>query len=206
MACLAAMMFLIAVDVILRKLLDKPVTGSYELIQFMMVVTVALAVAYTDIEKSHVTLDLVTPHFPKRARAIIDSIVAYLVQYRCHDDRQACLYILTIKRLRWFPLFCWFPYPWPSWLWFAFLPWSGCPFSGIYLYGCKDEPDRVVIAGIILFFILISWTCLWGWLSSLSVSSAMLWFLIWAGLWGSSERCPLPPSRIMVSAWCLSSC
>lgn len=98
MVCLALMMFLTAIDVILRYSINKPITGSYELIQFMMAITVAVAIAYTAVEKGHVTIDLATSHFPKRARAVIDSIVGILgLGIAFIMTWQACLYILTIK-------------------------------------------------------------------------------------------------------------
>jgi TRAP-type C4-dicarboxylate transport system permease small subunit len=98
MICLAAMMFLTAVDVILRYTINKPVTGSYELIQFMMVITVALAVAYAAVEKGHVTIDIFTSHFPKKTRAIIDSLVGVLgLGIGIIMTWQACLYVGTLR-------------------------------------------------------------------------------------------------------------
>ncbi len=78
MVCLAVMMFLTATDVILRYSLNKPIMGSYELIQFLMVVTVAVGLAYCGLEKAHVTIDIITSRMPRRARAVVDSITGLL--------------------------------------------------------------------------------------------------------------------------------
>jgi TRAP-type C4-dicarboxylate transport system permease small subunit len=99
MICLAAMMFLTAADVILRYAINKPITGSYELIQFMMVITVSLGLSYTALEKGHVTLDIVTSHLPKRARGIIDSVVGLLgLIMAVLMTWQACIYVTTIQK------------------------------------------------------------------------------------------------------------
>jgi TRAP-type C4-dicarboxylate transport system permease small subunit len=75
MVCLAAMMFLTAADVILRKFFDKPILGSYELTQFLLAITVALGLAYCCTERGHVTLDIVTSHLKRRFRARINAIM-----------------------------------------------------------------------------------------------------------------------------------
>jgi TRAP-type C4-dicarboxylate transport system permease small subunit len=97
--CLAAMMFLTAADVILRRAINKPITGSYELIQFMMVITVSLGLSYTALHKGHVTLDIVTSKFPDRARGIVDSVVGLLgLGVAALMTWQACIYITTIQK------------------------------------------------------------------------------------------------------------
>lgn len=108
--CLAAMMFLTAADVILRligKLLSKyfqyyniqPITGSYELIQFMMVITISLGLAYCGLEKSHVTIDVATSHLPRRTRAIIDSVITVLALIITSIVTwQTCLYITMLQK------------------------------------------------------------------------------------------------------------
>jgi TRAP-type C4-dicarboxylate transport system permease small subunit len=64
LAALAAMMFLTASDVSLRKLFNAPILGSYEIQGFLMVILVAFAVGYTVAshlsKKSQVAVEMVT--------------------------------------------------------------------------------------------------------------------------------------------------
>jgi TRAP-type C4-dicarboxylate transport system permease small subunit len=78
MGILASMMFLTATDVILRYLFNRPLTGAYELIEFMMSILVSFGIAYCAIEGGHVSVDLVVSLFSKRTQAIIGSITSLL--------------------------------------------------------------------------------------------------------------------------------
>ena len=68
---LAAMMLLTFADVLLRYLFNSPIPGAAELIQFMMGIVVTFCVVYTAHKKSHVSVDLVVEHFPKKLKRII---------------------------------------------------------------------------------------------------------------------------------------
>lgn len=99
MVCLAAMMFLIAADVLLRYLFNKPIMGSYELIQYMLAITVAVGLAYCGLEKGHVTLDVFTSHLPRRTRAIVDSIMGLLgLVVASLITWQTCIYITIFRK------------------------------------------------------------------------------------------------------------
>jgi len=78
MVALAVMMILTAVDVTLRKTLNMPIIGAYELIQFMMAITVAFGLAYCGVEKGHVTVDLVENRLSKRNRAVLNMVTGFL--------------------------------------------------------------------------------------------------------------------------------
>jgi TRAP-type transport system small permease protein len=71
MAILGIMMFLTVVDVVGRYFFNRPVTGSYELIQFMMAILVSFGISYTAVEKGHVGVDLLTVKLTAKTRAII---------------------------------------------------------------------------------------------------------------------------------------
>ena len=77
-AFLMLLMLLITADVLLRALLKWPILGTNELSEFMMIIVVYLAIAYTQHKKSHVSVDLLVIRFPKRARAIVDSVTYFL--------------------------------------------------------------------------------------------------------------------------------
>ena len=71
------MMALTVADVVLR-LFRMPIPGTYEIVSFMGAVAVSFAVAHTSVEKGHVAVSLVVQLLPKRAQAVIESILAVL--------------------------------------------------------------------------------------------------------------------------------
>jgi C4-dicarboxylate transporter, DctM subunit len=75
---LMAMMFLMVVDVFLRRVFNQPLTGSFEVVQLMQVTLVYMGVAYTTIKKAHISIDLITSHLSDRTSALIESIVLFL--------------------------------------------------------------------------------------------------------------------------------
>ncbi|MBW1767244.1 MAG: TRAP transporter small permease [Deltaproteobacteria bacterium] len=68
---LAAMMVLTGVDVFLRYIFNRPVTGSYEMTEFMMPIVIAFGLAYCALEKGHVSVQLVTSKLPERAQVVM---------------------------------------------------------------------------------------------------------------------------------------
>lgn len=75
---LGAMMFLTFADVLLRYVFNRPITGSYELTEFMMAILITFGIAYCGAKKGHVTVDVIVSRFPQRVQAIIDSITCLL--------------------------------------------------------------------------------------------------------------------------------
>lgn len=69
-----AMMVLTVCDVIGRYFLNQPITGAYELTEFMLVITVAAGLAYTQVSKRHVAVEFIVGRLPLRAGKIIDGI------------------------------------------------------------------------------------------------------------------------------------
>ena len=66
---LTAMMFLTAVDVCMRYLFNSPLTGSFELVEFMMVLLIPFSIVYCASENSHVQVDIIVERFPKGIRS-----------------------------------------------------------------------------------------------------------------------------------------
>jgi TRAP-type C4-dicarboxylate transport system permease small subunit len=85
MGILVIMMFLTAMDVFFRYIFNRPITGSYELIEFMMATLVAFGIAYCAVIDGHVSVDLVVARFSEKTQAIIGSITSLL---------SLCLFIL----------------------------------------------------------------------------------------------------------------
>jgi len=75
---LMAMMLLMVVDVFLRRVFQKPLTGSFEVVQFMQITLVYLGVAYTTIKKAHISIDLITSRLSEKTSALIESIMLFL--------------------------------------------------------------------------------------------------------------------------------
>ncbi|MGB5985364.1 MAG: TRAP transporter small permease [Desulfobacterales bacterium] len=67
-AVLAMMMFLTATDVILRYLLNRPLSGAFELVEYMMAILIPFSVVYCADQKSHVAVELVLGRFSKKVR------------------------------------------------------------------------------------------------------------------------------------------
>lgn len=75
---LTLMMFLTAADVFLRYVFNKPILGSLEITEFMMVIIFALGVAYCTVSKSQIHVDLVFSRIPKKSQAILSSVTHFI--------------------------------------------------------------------------------------------------------------------------------
>lgn len=71
---LVLIVLMISADVILRATLNKPIKGSYELSQLIMVFVASFALAYTQVHRSHIAIPVLTERFPKRVQAVLESI------------------------------------------------------------------------------------------------------------------------------------
>jgi TRAP-type C4-dicarboxylate transport system permease small subunit len=75
---LAVMMLLIVADVSLGRIFGLPIKGTYEAIEYMMVIVVFLAMAYTAILKGHVVINVESSRIPQRIQ-VINDIVTYFI-------------------------------------------------------------------------------------------------------------------------------
>lgn len=75
---LIAMMLLTVTDVFLRYFFNKPVLGSMEMTEYLMVGAGFLGISWCAVKRAHVKVDLVVEHFPPRVQAIVDGI-SYLL-------------------------------------------------------------------------------------------------------------------------------
>lgn len=93
-----SMMALTCADVILR-LFRMPIPGTYEIVSFMGAVAVSFAIAHTSVEKGHVAVSLVVQLLPKRAQAVIESIIAIFgIMLFALIAWQSVLYALDCQR------------------------------------------------------------------------------------------------------------
>ena len=70
---LAAMMLLTVADVVLRWLFKYPIIGTTEITESMMACIAFFALAWCASEKSHLKVDLVVDHLPRRLQGALDS-------------------------------------------------------------------------------------------------------------------------------------
>jgi TRAP-type C4-dicarboxylate transport system permease small subunit len=73
MVVLVAMMLLTVMDVLLRYFFIRPIIGSTEVTEYMMV-CLALGMAWCVLTGRSVKMDLIVGRFPSRAQGLIDSI------------------------------------------------------------------------------------------------------------------------------------
>ncbi len=71
---LLLMMFLTVGDVVGRYFFNAPISGTFELTNFMLALVVFFAIGYTQVRRGHISIDVVVSRFSPRAQAVIDSI------------------------------------------------------------------------------------------------------------------------------------
>ena len=71
---LSILMFLTVVDVSLRYFFNRPLRGTFELTELMMVAIVVLGLGYTAATKGHISVDIIVDRFKGRSRLIVDII------------------------------------------------------------------------------------------------------------------------------------
>lgn len=75
---LSVMMFLTAADVIAR-VFGTSIIGAYELVEFLMGITVPFALCYCEKYREHICVDLIMQKFPVGFRRVMDLITSILV-------------------------------------------------------------------------------------------------------------------------------
>jgi len=78
LAVLLLMVFLTVGDISGRYFLSRPITGTFELTNFMLALVVFFAIGYTQVRRGHISIDVVISRFSPRAQAVIDSITYLL--------------------------------------------------------------------------------------------------------------------------------
>lgn len=80
MSTLLVLMLIIVADVFLRKAFNQPIPGTYELTEYMLIVVCFCSVAWTQVKKRHVAVDLVIKRLPQRVQTNVKG-VAYLIGF-----------------------------------------------------------------------------------------------------------------------------
>ncbi len=71
---LMVMMFLTVTDVCLRVSINEPIVGAYEISSFLQVILIFFGLAYTEVVKGHIQIDVITTHLPQKVQAALDSL------------------------------------------------------------------------------------------------------------------------------------
>jgi TRAP-type C4-dicarboxylate transport system permease small subunit len=77
MSTVLLLIFFTVSDSLLRNLLNRSIVGTHELIEFTMAILVFFSLAYTEIEKRHVSIDILYNRLPQRAQAIFHSLAVF---------------------------------------------------------------------------------------------------------------------------------
>ncbi len=72
---IAVMMILTVADVVGRRTLNQPLTGAFEITQFMMVIVVFLTIAYCEFTWDHVKVEILVSRLRQKAQDVINSIM-----------------------------------------------------------------------------------------------------------------------------------
>jgi len=75
---LVAMMFVTTADVFSRYLFNKPILGSIELTELLMVTIAGLSLAWCTLKSGHIRVDIIISMFSKKTNRLID-IVNYIL-------------------------------------------------------------------------------------------------------------------------------
>ncbi len=72
------LMFITCIDVLGRYIFNRPLSGTYELSELCMASLTLLGWAYTQALKSHIDIDLLYTHLPRKTRTVLDLIIPLL--------------------------------------------------------------------------------------------------------------------------------
>jgi TRAP-type C4-dicarboxylate transport system permease small subunit len=75
---LGLMILLVVVDVTLRRLFDHPLSFSYELMGFGLVIVVWSSILYSTMRDRHISVDIITSHFPVKARRVLNAVADFI--------------------------------------------------------------------------------------------------------------------------------
>ena len=71
----ALAMLSIVADVFGRRFFNKPITGTLEMNEFMLVIITFCTITYCQFLKGHVTIDILVERFTKKSQVILDSVI-----------------------------------------------------------------------------------------------------------------------------------
>ncbi len=75
---LALMMFLTALDVGMRYIFNRPVSGAFELVEYMMAIIIPFCIAYCAEKRGHVAVEFILARFPKKVQITVEALVIFV--------------------------------------------------------------------------------------------------------------------------------
>lgn len=76
--CVILIMLLIVADVIVRKVLNSPISGAYEIVQYLLMSFIFASFAYTQSERGHIHITMLIRIMPQKLRFVCYSITGLL--------------------------------------------------------------------------------------------------------------------------------
>jgi TRAP-type C4-dicarboxylate transport system permease small subunit len=74
-AALIAVMVIVCANVIGRSFFETPVKGTVDIVSLLGALVIAWAIAYTQVVKGHIRVDLLVQRLPPRLQSTVDSII-----------------------------------------------------------------------------------------------------------------------------------
>ncbi|OGP67889.1 MAG: hypothetical protein A2169_07860 [Deltaproteobacteria bacterium RBG_13_47_9] len=74
-AAIIAVMVIVCANVIGRGFFERPVKGTVDIVSLLGAIIIAWAIAYTQVLKGHIRIDLFVEKLPPRIQSIIDSLM-----------------------------------------------------------------------------------------------------------------------------------
>ncbi len=75
---LSLLVLLIVSNIVSRALFKKPVLGTIEMAELLTLITVFLSLAYTEVRKAHVRVDLLTCKFQSKVKMVLAFAMSFL--------------------------------------------------------------------------------------------------------------------------------
>lgn len=71
------MTLMIVVDILGRLLFSKPIDGSYEIVEYAMVIIIVFAMGFCQVKHGHIEVSAVVDRFPKKLQSVANFITSF---------------------------------------------------------------------------------------------------------------------------------
>lgn len=96
---LTLMMFLTALDVAGRYLFNRPISGSLELVEYMMAVLIPFSIAYCAVRRAHVAVEFIMDLFSRKVQQRVDLVIKLVtLVFVAVIAWQTCYYVAETYR------------------------------------------------------------------------------------------------------------